>query len=47
MVQFIKEVPEYQSFASILPPAPIDILQKINTSVKAMQVESEFHNMTL
>ena len=47
MVNFVKEFPEYLSIAGTLPVIPKDILQKINMTVKAIQIESEFKNLTL
>ena len=36
LINFVKEMPEYQPIATALPYVTIDILQKINNEVKSM-----------
>lgn len=44
-IQFVKDMPEYQSFAPVLPFVPADILAKINNTVKAIDVERDFRDL--
>jgi hypothetical protein len=39
-------MPEYQTFASILPVVPTDVLARINNAVKVIDVDKEFRDLT-
>lgn len=47
MILFVKDIPEYGSFASILPKVPTEILQIINVTVRSIDVDTEFRDMSL